>query len=48
VTTSYPAMLARPEVGARMEVNMRTVVVFPAPFGPSTANTDPAGTFSEM
>ena len=37
--TSYPATDALPAVGFRIEVNIRTVVVLPAPFGPSKAST---------
>ena len=34
VATSYPATVARPPDGARSVQSMRTVVDFPAPFGP--------------
>jgi hypothetical protein len=33
-STSNPATLADPDVGGRKHVNMRMVVVLPAPFGP--------------
>src|SRR6476469_401051 len=41
-TTSCPATVAEPEVGSGRVVNMRMVVVLPAPFGPSTATSSPA------
>ncbi len=37
VATSKPATVARPSVGARSVHSMRTVVLFPAPFGPEEA-----------
>ena len=40
--TSSPATLARPASGKRSVVSTRTSVVFPAPFGPSSASTRPA------
>jgi hypothetical protein len=44
VTTSCPATLAVPASGLVSVVRMRTVVVLPAPFGPSSENTLPLGT----
>src|SRR5690606_36134633 len=43
VATAYPATRARPEVGRRRVARTDTVVVFPAPFGPSRASTWPRG-----
>ena len=43
-TTSWPATVARPPSGRDSVVRMRTVVVFPAPFGPSRASTEPSST----
>jgi hypothetical protein len=43
-TTSYPATMTCPASGRDSVVSIRTVVVLPAPFGPSSAKTDPAGT----
>ena len=34
LTTSCPATSARPPVGRSSVASMRTVVLFPAPFGP--------------
>ncbi len=42
--TSIPATVARPESGRNSVDKIRTVVVFPAPFGPSTLNTVPSST----
>ena len=39
-----PATTARPPSGRDNVVRIRIVVVFPAPFGPSSANTLPAAT----
>src|SRR5579863_2726027 len=39
-------MRAQPAEGFKIEVSMRTVVVLPAPFGPSIATTLPASTFN--
>ncbi len=39
---SWPATLAVPESGRTKVAKMRTIVVLPAPFGPSRAKTDPA------
>ena len=36
-----PATIAEPEVGAMSVPSVRTVVVFPAPFGPRKPNTSP-------
>jgi hypothetical protein len=38
-TTSRPRTTARPESGSRIVASTRIVVVFPAPFGPSSPNT---------
>src|SRR5262245_40751274 len=43
-TTSRPSTQARPPSGCRRVVRMRTAVVLPAPFGPSTPSTVPRGT----
>src|SRR4051794_3300936 len=43
-TTSRPWMSARPLSGRSNVVSTRTVVVLPAPFGPRTPSTVPAGT----
>ena len=42
--TSMPATVARPASGRASVVRMRTAVVLPAPFGPSSPRIDPAGT----
>ena len=42
--TATPPMDARPAVARVSPASSRSVVVFPAPFGPSSPNTDPAGT----
>ena len=42
-----PATVAEPEVGAMRVPSARTVVVFPAPFGPSSPNTSPWPTSNE-
>jgi hypothetical protein len=44
LATSKPATCAVPLVGIDSVVIMRTVVVLPAPFGPSMEKTVPAGT----
>jgi hypothetical protein len=36
-----PATTAEPELGESNVPNVRTVVVFPAPFGPKKPNTSP-------
>jgi hypothetical protein len=41
-TTSSPATQARPRSGLSSVARIRTAVVFPAPFGPSTPSTPPA------
>ena len=45
--TSIPATVAEPESGANNVARIRTVVVLPAPFGPSTPSTVPSSTSSE-
>ena len=40
-TTSCPATVAEPDVGVSSVVSMRSVVVLPAPLGPSTATSSP-------
>jgi hypothetical protein len=42
-----PATVADPEVGATSVPSVRTVVVFPAPFGPRNPNTSPWPTSKE-
>src|SRR5262249_615740 len=42
-STSWPQIEARPPVGFRSVVRMRTIVVFPAPLWPSRPSTVPAG-----
>ena len=39
--SGMPATVADPEVGAISVPSVRTVVVFPAPFGPRNPNTSP-------
>src|SRR5262249_44940848 len=39
--SGIPATVAEPEVGAMRVPSVRTVVVFPAPFGPRNPNTSP-------
>lgn len=39
-----PAILAAPDVGAISVPRVRTVVVFPAPFGPRKPKISPRGT----
>ena len=46
--TSWPATRAVPPSGASSVARMRTVVVFPAPFGPSSASTSPGWTCRSM
>ena len=43
-TTSIPATVPRPESGRARVVRIRTAVVLPAPFGPSSPRIVPAGT----
>ena len=43
-TTSWPSTLAEPPSGRSRVARIRTVVVLPAPLGPSRASTLPAGT----
>src|ERR1700680_2037749 len=45
--SGMPAMLAEPEVGAISVPRVRTVVVFPAPFGPRKPNTSPGATVND-
>src|SRR5690349_7009434 len=44
-TTSNPHTRAEPPSGLVNVLNMRIVVVLPAPLGPSSASTDPSATF---
>ena len=39
--TSIPRRVTLPDVGVRIVLMISTVVVLPAPFGPSRANTSP-------
>ena len=48
VRTSKPATAASPSSASASVVRMRTAVVLPAPLGPSTAVTVPAGTARSM
>ncbi|SKY49271.1 Uncharacterised protein [Mycobacteroides abscessus subsp. abscessus] len=41
-TTSYPLTVAVPAVGRSNVVNIRSVVVFPAPLGPRKPTTSPS------
>src|SRR6266581_5874655 len=41
--TSSPLTHARPDVGVRRVLSIFTVVVFPAPLGPSKPNSSPCG-----
>ena len=43
-TTSMPATEANPDVGMTLVVSTPTVVVFPAPLGPSNPKISPACT----
>ena len=45
--SGIPATVAEPEVGAMSVPSVRTVVVFPAPFGPRNPNTSPWPTSKE-
>src|SRR5256886_15273818 len=45
--TSAPATRAWPEVGGSNVVSTLMVVLFPAPLGPSSPNTEEAGTVIE-
>ena len=47
-TTSMPAMRTRPAVGMTRVVHMPTVVVLPAPFGPSNPKISPSLTARSM
>ena len=42
VTTSYPPTRARPASGRKSVASIRTVVVLPAPLGPSSETTVPS------
>ena len=48
VTRSWPPTIAVPLVGASVVVRMEMVVVFPAPFGPSSAKSSPSRTLKLM
>ena len=48
VARSCPAIRADPEVAESVVVSIEIVVVFPAPFGPSSANSSPAPTVKEI
>src|SRR5690242_16218896 len=41
---SWPAMRTRPELAPRKPARMRSVVLFPAPFGPRNPTTSPLST----
>ena len=43
---SSPPIVTEPPVGCRMPAIIRSVVVFPAPFGPRNPNNSPFGTSS--
>ena len=47
-TTSNPATVAEPLVGAMKHVRMRIVVDFPAPLGPRKPAISPFSTLNEM
>ena len=44
-TTSKPSISARPSVGASVVVRIESVVVLPAPLGPSRAKNSPGRTW---
>ena len=44
---SSPSTVTRPDEGGNTPQTIRIVVVFPAPFGPSTPTTEPFGTSNE-
>ena len=46
--TSTPPTIAWPLVGFTRVVSIPTVVVLPAPFGPSSPNTSPGATVNEI
>ena len=46
--TSIPRRVTFPDVGVRIVSMISTVVVLPAPFGPSKANTSPFLTVNDM
>src|SRR5580658_8958535 len=46
-STGIPATVAEPAVGAMRVPRIRTVVVFPAPFGPRNPNTSPRATVND-
>ena len=45
--SGIPATVAEPEVGAMSVPSVRTIVVFPAPFGPRNPKTSPCPTSKE-
>ena len=45
--TSIPRRVTFPDVGVRIVSMISTVVVLPAPFGPSRANTSPLLTVND-
>ena len=45
---SWPAMFTEPEVGGRIPLRQRSVVVLPAPLGPTRPSTSPGWTSKEM
>src|SRR4030066_820140 len=45
--TSFPRKVISPAFGLRMPEMVRRIVVFPAPFGPSSATNSPSAMFSE-
>ena len=45
--TSIPGRVTFPDVGVRIVSMISTVVVLPAPFGPSKANTSPLLTVND-
>src|SRR5512135_3280834 len=47
LTTSYPAMTARPDVGGNTPHRMRMVVLLPAPLGPRKPTISPRSTAND-
>jgi hypothetical protein len=45
---SYPATLASPAVGSTRPASIFSVVVFPAPFGPTMPKISPLSTANEL
>ena len=45
---AWPLTVAVPEVGAMSPASIRTVVVLPAPFGPSRPKISPLPTVNDM